>query len=341
MNTIKKTIGLISLSLLFFACKKDKPSSSTSSIPVTPSASKKVYVINEGQFNSNNASISLYDPATGNVTEDYYKAQNGINVGDIAQSMNYINEKFYIVVNNSNKILVCDKQFKKTAEISGFTSPRYILPINNSKAYVSDLYSHSISVVDLNSNAKTSEIELHSSSEQMVMIDNKVFVTTNNYPSTNYIYIIDATSNTLIDSVNVGQNATNIVLDKNNKIWVLGNNLTRINTQTHFVVELSLNVSNTYYSSKLCLNKTKDTLYYLNTNIYRMSINDNTLPTSALINAGSKNFYGLGVNPNDYNIYATDALDYIQKANVYVYSSKGVELKNFKAGISANGFYFE
>lgn len=341
MNTTKTTIGLLSAAVLFFAsCKKDNPSTPVTPKPVTPSVSKKVYVINEGGFNSNNASISLYDPSTGNITEDYYKAQNGSNVGDIAQSMNYINGKFYIVINNSSKILVCDTALKKTAEISGLNKPRYILKINNDKAYVSDGGSK-IGVVNLNDNTKTYEIELGSTSEQMVLTNNKVFVTTFNYPSTEYIYIIDVTNNTKTDSVNVGTNATNIVLDKNNKVWVLGNKLSRINPETN-TVELSLEVSNNpYFSSRLCLNKTKDTLFYLNTNIYKMSINDTALPTSAIVNAGTKNFYGMGINPNDYTIYTTDALDYIQKANVYIYKSNGTELKNFKAGIIANGFYFE
>lgn len=340
MNTTKATIGLLSAAIMFFSCKKDNPSTPETPTPVTPSVSKKVYVVNEGNFNSSNASISLYDPATGNITEDYYKTQNGSGVGDVAQSMNYINSKFYIVVNNSSKVVVCDNQLKKTAEISGLTSPRYILKINDEKAYISDMYSNAISVINLSDNTKTSDIALGSSSETMVLANNKVFVTTYNYPSTKYAYVIDAASNTKADSIDVGLNATNIVIDKNNKIWVLGNKLSRINPETN-AVEASWEVSNTNFSYKLCLNKTKDTLYFLNDNIYRMSISDNALPTSTFIEKGSKSFYGMGVNPNDYTIYATDALDYTQKANVYIFNSNGTELKNFKAGVVANGFYFE
>src|SRR5690606_23344317 len=113
----------------------------------------------------------------------------------------------------------------------------------------------------------------------------------------------------------------------------------RINPETN-AVEASWEVSSTNFLYKLCLNKTKDTLYFLNDNIYRMSISDNALPTSAFIEKGSKSFYGMGVNPNDYTIYTTDALDYTQKANVYIFKSNGTELKNFKAGVVANGFYF-
>jgi hypothetical protein len=93
--------------------------------------------------------------------------------------------------------------------------------------------------------------------------------------------------------------------------------------------------------SELCLNKTKDTLYFLNNGIYKMAISDQNLPASAFVEKGNKNFYGLGVDQNTGKIYAADALDYVQRSNVCVYDSKGNQLTVFKAGINANGFYFE
>lgn len=59
----------------------------------------------------------------------------------------------YIVVNNSGKIEVCNPtNLLRVATITGFTSPRFIVPVSASKAYVSDYISNSISIVNLVNN---------------------------------------------------------------------------------------------------------------------------------------------------------------------------------------------
>lgn len=336
---------LIICLLLFTSCVKDKPQNLIQ--PATQlTTAKKVYIINEGNYGSGNSSISLFDLGNNQVVEDFFKNQNNSSLGDVAQSMNYFNSNFYIVVNNSGKVVVCNHQFKKTGQISGLTSPRYILPITNQKAYVSDLYANAISVVDLSTNTKVSTIPCSGWTEQMTLIYNKAFVTN---LKTNYVYVINTLSNVITDSINVGKGAGSLGLDKNDKLWVLSagdktnsilGKLSRINTNTN-QVELSFSFTSNDSPNNLCFNKTKDTLYFLNTNIYRMSIADVALPQNPIIAAGSKNFYGLGINPNDYTIYVSDALDYIQKSNVYVYDVNGNLKQNFKTGLISNGFYFE
>jgi DNA-binding beta-propeller fold protein YncE len=331
--------------LAFSSCVKDKPGS-----PVQPqvqlTSTKKVYVINEGQFqNGGNGSISLYDPGNNSVIENFYEVQNQSQIGNIAQSLNYINGNFYIVVNNANKIIVCDDALKKTAQINGLTSPRYILPVTNEKAYVSDLYANAISIVDLNLNAQTGKINCWGKTEKMVLLYNKVFVTNTDR---NYVYVINTTNDLIMDSVFVGLGAGSLVIDKNDRVWVLGSGnqagsagrLTKINPLTD-QVESFLNFGSNDSPVNLCLNRTKDTLFFLNNNIYRMAISESALPATAFVENGSKNFYGLGVNPNDHTVYAADALDYSQQSHIYIYGADGVQRKDFKAGIISNGFYFE
>ena len=70
-------------------------------------------------------------------------------------------------------------------------------------------------------------------------------------------------------------------------------------------------------------------------------INSNQLPTSPFINSGNKNFYSIDVNPNTGHVFAIDAMDYVQKSNIYIYDAFGNQKLVFKAGIISNGFYFE
>lgn len=330
--------------LALYSCVKDKPNTPAPT-SVQLSGAKKVYVVNEGNFMNANASVSLYDPGNGAVIDNFYQNQNNSAIGDVAQSLTYFNSNFYLVVNNSNKIIVCDNQFKQKASISGLTSPRYLLPVTYSKAYISDLYSNNLKVVNLNTNVVTTTINCPGWTEEMVLIYNKAFVTNK---KRNYVYVINTLTDAITDSINVGPNAGEIEIDKNDKIWVLsaGNatasvapSLKRIDPITN-VVEKSLDFTLTDSPGNLCINKTKDTLYYLNKGIYNFFINGN-LSATALVTQGSKNFYGLGVNPNDYTIYASDALDYIQKSNIYIFDVNGTQKTFFKAGINANSFYFE
>ncbi len=330
---------------MFSACVKDKPNT-TIAPSVQLSNNKKVYVVNEGVYPTGTAEVSLYDPSNGAVIEKFYNSQNNEAVGDVAQNLISYNHKFYLVVNNSNKIIVCNEQFKKIAQINALNSPRYILPITNSKAYVSDLYANAISIVDLNTNTITGSIPCSGWTEKMVLSYNKAFVTN---MKRNYVYVINTITNIKTDSILVGSNAGSVVIDRNDKIWVLSagtqsagiaGSLKKINPVTNSV-ESDFVFSTGDSPNNLCLNKTKDTLYFLNKGIYKMPINATAIPNAAIIDNGNKNFYGLGINPNDFTIYVSDALDYIQKSNVYIFDANGNQKSFFKAGINANGFYFE
>ena len=342
---MKKTGYIFILAQLFFSCVKDKPQVA-SPMQVQLSGAKKVYVVNEGIYPSGNAEISLYDPGNDAVIENFYNSQNNAAVGDVAQDMIFYNSQFYIVVNNSNKIIVCNEQFKKTGQINGLQSPRYMLPVTNQKAYVSDLYANAISIIDLNTNIKTGSIACNGWTEEMVLIYNKVFATN---IRKQYTYVINTINDQKTDSVFVGINAGSIVIDKQDKIWVLSagdsanavpGRLSKIDPVTN-QVETTFSFAGHQSPQDLCLNKTKDTLYFLNNGICRMAISDVALPVSEFVARGTKNFYGLGINPNDYTIYAADALDYNQRSTIYIYNPNGSQKKTFKAGLNSNGFYFE
>lgn len=334
---------------LITSCVNDKPVEPTTTV-TSINSNNKVYVINEGTFMNvpGNASISLYDATTGTVIEDFYKQQNSTSIlGDVCQSMTKYNNNYYLVVNNSHKIEVASGyDLKKTATITGFNSPRYLLPITFNKAYVSDLFSNSVQIVDLNTNTITGSIPTYSTTEEMVLIYNKAFISS---PSNKYCYVVNTVTDVITDSINVGVGASSIVVDKNSKVWVLsrGNsivsqigNLVRINPVT-LQIELSLSFTSIDSPSQLCINKTRDTLYYLNKGVYQFPIVNVILPASPLVNQGSKIYYGLGINPVDYTIYVSDAIDYVQKSMIEIYFVNGSFKTKFPAGYISNGFVFE
>lgn len=342
-----KLVYTLIIAVLLSSCIKDKPQEPVKTA-VNVSPETQVLVINEGGFHDNNAGVSLYDPPSGAVVDDYYKQQNNnATLGDVCQSMTRYNNYYYLVINNSNKIVVVNaSDFVKTAVISGFNSPRYFLPVTYNKAYVSDIYANSVQVVDLNSNSITGSIPCMAGTEEMALIYNKAFVTNTN---SDYCYVINTITDAISDSINVGRGGSSIVIDKNAKVWLLapGNSssgqngkLLRINPVT-LQVEQSLNFNAGERPNSLRINKTRDTLYYLNNGINRFLISSGSLPAAPMVTEGSKVYYGLGVNPKDYSIYVSDAIDYVQKSRIEVYNPNGSFKTSFTAGIISNGFVFE
>ncbi len=332
-----------SLLSAFTSCKSDKPEI-IDQAPIV-AGSKSVYITNEGNFQFGNASVSYYNPEQNQIVEDVFKANNNQNLGDVCQSIAYFNEKFYLVVNNSHKIEVVNSgTFKSCGTISGLNSPRYFLPVNNQKGYVTDLYDNQISIVDLNSNSVTGHIPCTGWTEELMMISGKVFVTN---PYRDKLYVINTLTDQISDSISIGYASNSLKEDKFGRIWVLcaGNStisggLYCINPSTN-VVEQSLPFSSTSNPCRLRMNATNDTLYWLNNGIYRMSITATVTPTAPFIAQSGVNYYGLGIDPSTNEIYVSDAIDYVQKGMIYRYQSNGTLIHTFRAGISPGDFYFK
>ncbi len=343
---IKKISIIGCLSLVLFSCKKDKPAEEEK-VTVTPNNGFNVFVTNEGAFMAGTATITKLEASTGIITDDIYKASNNnLPLGDVCQSMTELGSNFYLVVNNSQKVVRVDKStFVKNGEITGLTSPRFLLPISNTKAYVSDLYANAISIVNLSNNTKTGSIHINGWTEEMIIADGKVFVC-NEY--TNYVYVINPNTDALLDSIAVGYGSNSIRQDINGKLWVLCSgdgigipgHLARINPITHSI-EQNLTFSNVSQSpSKLTMNGNDDELYFINNNVYKMSISDVNLPNTAIINANGKNFYSLSVEPINSTIYVGDAKDFSQRGYVYRYNTNLTQIDSFKVGVNPGGIYF-
>ena len=308
-----------------------------------------VFILNEGNFQFGNARVSYYNKDDNSVTEDLFQPANNRPLGDVLQSMYIFNSQAYLVVNNSNKIEVVDPvTFISSAVITGLGSPRYFLPVSNNKAYVTDYENaNAISIIDLNSHTVTGTIPLSGWTEELILSGGKVFIT--NLRS-DKIYIVNAITDVLEDSITVSYASNSIVEDKNGKLWALCSGdeqkgfhggLHRINPAT-LAVEQSFLFSNLNDSPwRLRINQDADMLFFLNKGVYRMAISEVNLPASALILPDNRNFHGLGIDPETNIIYVADAIDFIQRGMIYRYNSDGDSLDSFHAGIIPGEFWFD
>jgi len=88
------------------------------------------------------------------------------------------------------------------------------------------------------------------------------------------------------------------------------------------------------------MNASNDTMYYLNESIYKMGIHSTVLPTEPFVKSNTHNFYSVGFNPTNNELYVGDAVDYIQQGTIYSFDQSGTEKANFKTGIIPGEFYF-
>ncbi|MCB9230660.1 MAG: hypothetical protein H6581_03310 [Bacteroidia bacterium] len=314
-----------------------------------------VFFVNEGAFLSGNSSISFYDRKKKTVTQGVFEDTNDRPLGDVFQSMTLYGKTAFLVVNNSQKMEIVNAgSMESIATVTGFASPRYALPIDVDRTYVSDWVNNHVAVVDMASNTITDTILTGSGPEQMVMSGNYVFVANSGgFGVDSTITVIDFKTNQVVHTIAAGYGPTAMLVDENGKVWVLcrgdygdfGNllddkagSLMRINPST-WVVEATFSFGQTEHPTVMVPGVSGSTLYFMNGAVYQMSIGDNALPTQPFIN---RSFYGLGVDPTDGIIYGADAGNFSSAGKVFRYSSLGgLPVDSLEAGIAPNGFAFQ
>jgi hypothetical protein len=354
----KYTIRLLPLLVLIIslnACKKDKENP----VPVINyHGDAGAFVVHEGAYAAGNASISFINRSNGALQNNLYSLENNnVPLGDVAQSMTIFNGKGYIVVNNSQKVeVVTFSDFKNAGTIKGLASPRYMLGIDSSKAYISDWNDNNLKIVNLNTLAISGNIATGTGPEQMVKVNGFVYVANNGgYGLDSTVTVISIATNLPVDTIKVGDKPTALKVDKNNNIWVLCSGdygasfttttddtparLVKISPSSNSVVSSFTIGAQGDHPGRLAINSTNDVLYYENTGIFKFAITDVALPSLPLI-AKTNGFYGLDVDPLTDIIYAADAKDFQQKGQVYRYNSSGVAIDNFQVGVAPSSFSF-
>lgn len=314
-----------------------------------------LFIVNEGNFQYGNASLSFYNPATGEITNETFIKANGFKLGDVAQSMTMHGNTGWIVVNNSHVIFAIDADtFKEKGRIENLTSPRYIHFIDDEKAYVTQIWDNRIFIVNPKEYKITGYITVpgmtmeSGSTEQMVQLGKYVYVNCWSYQ--NCILKIDSERDEIVDRLEVGIQPQSIALDCNGKLWTATDGgydgspygyeapkLVRIDTGTFSVEkEWSFELGNSL--RELQLNGKGDKLYWLDDDVWCMDVNAETPPSEPYIESRGTIYYGLTVGPETGDIYVADAIDYQQPGTIYRFGPDGEKTAEFNVGVNPGAF---
>lgn len=349
-------LSFIAFSLIFVmmagGCKKDDDNE----IPYT-GPDNRVFIINEGPFQTGSGSLSVFYRNTSQVYNDIFAGVNGFKLGNLVQSLSVHENKVYIVVNNAGRIEIAGKDdLVSLGSIEDINLPRYFLGISADKAYVSS-WDNKVYVIDLNTNAVVSEIPTATGPEKMMMVGEEVWVLNQggfSYDST--ITIISSVNDAVIETLVVGHKPSGIAADKDNNIWVMcsGNGwngfagagdsegkLVCIDPLTHTIINTLPFLSTENHPEKLVIDNAGETLFYnypgglFSQNIYEETLQMDTIYESSTM------FYALGYDPYSELIFVSDPLDYVQDGIVYRIDPLTKEMVgSFEAGIIPGEFFF-
>lgn len=312
-----------------------------------------VFIVNEGNFGSGNASISHFDPTATRIDDNIFSMVNGRPLGDVAQSMTLADDHAYIVVNNSTKVEIVNYgTFLSDGVITeGLANPRY-LAVNGDRAFITnwgsfdenfELDQSFIAVVNLEDNSLITKINAADGAEHIFLFEGKIFVS-NSF--TNTVQAFDMETYELLGTTLVGQGPGQITLDANNNLWVisqgsfLGNNgaLTCIRT-SDYSIERQLNFRFNP-ANRLIANQTDNLLYYYSgNNIWQFS------PSSAepVLLTEMTDFvgiYAIGYSTKEQLIYVSDGVGFAGQGSVVRITRDGAALDDFTVGTGPNSFVF-
>lgn len=320
---------------------------------------KGVYILNEGAFGRNNASLSLFNPTTRTVENQvFYKANNNQPLGDVGQSVSEVNGNLYMVMNTSNYVQIMNLSTRAQAgRIEGLNQPRYLHSLSNNTAYISewgtDGRTGTIALVDLNSKTITSRISTEAGPEQMARIGNSVYVAcTGGYGDASKLQIIDVTDNTAKGVIELGTNAPFAVVAKNTDLWVYcagkydyTNNRTsqkarliKINTTDNSIAK-NIELTDAAFSSsdELVLSPDGLTLYYtLNGNLYAM----NTISFIPTLLVKDKNITAVALGSSN-TLYLGSTPSYTAAGKFLRYTTSGTGIDSTTVGIAPGAIYIK
>ena len=201
---------IVVVAALLFSCKPEQPVN-----PNTFTVGSGVLVLNEGNYQFSNASLTYYNPDADTTVNNLFYRVNNAPLGDVAESMALADGKLYIVVNNSNLIykvdantMVCDTT--KPFKLSDFYSPREIQFVAPNKAYVSDLYGTQLWIINPQDMSHSGSIEMGKSTEKMVLVGNELYLS--NWSNTfvtgmekNTVQVVDVNNDVKVAEIRVGK----------------------------------------------------------------------------------------------------------------------------------------
>jgi hypothetical protein len=353
MKHLKLKLAIFALSTLLLSCSDDVETTNTTANTKTYNG---IFVLNEGGFNKSNSSISFLSNDFSELIPNLFNTINPNEImGDVAQSVLISGDKIYVVVNNSNKLIVLNRTtFQQIGTVStGLVNPRF-MAIKNNVLYISCWGNPSsptddyLALINTNDYSAFPKISVAEGPENMIINNNVLFVAhKGGYNFGNIISVINTNTNTFSSFINTGDKPSLLTIF-NNQLHVFCNGKPsysgsetggKFNSYdlTNYAQIQSLSFNTNQHPSNFVVNQ-NNVYYSLNNEIFKKDLTTNTLPSTSLFNPQVTYLYGLNVNNN--NIFVCDAKNFSNAGNLKIFNENGTLIAEKATGIAPNGVYF-
>ncbi len=331
------------------------------------------YLLNEGNMNSNKATLDYYNFRTGRYTRNVFAFANPNvpkEMGDVGNDLGIYGSKLYAVINCSNKIDVMDKNTVKKigqidipncryikfyggyAYVTSYAGPVELSPEYTQRGYVAKIDTATLQVVD--------KCLVGFQPDELDIVNGKIYVANSggymvpNYENT--VSVIDIDTFTEDSRIEIAINLQCCKADSHGMLWLSSRGDYYDNQSRLYVYDtrhqrlaktLDLRVSNMWLDG--------DSLYVIGAQFSYVTMNYET--TYAIINTltmeqVSSKFitdgtdavivmpYGIAVNPITKDIYVTDASSYVDAGRLYCFSSDGIKKWDVRTGDIPAHFVF-
>lgn len=331
------------------------------------------YLLNEGNMNSNKATLDYYNFRTGRYTRNVFAFANPNvpkEMGDVGNDLGIYGSKLYAVINCSNKIDVMDKNTVKKigqidipncryikfyggyAYVTSYAGPVELSPEYTQRGYVAKIDTATLQVVD--------KCLVGFQPDELDIVNGKIYVANSggymvpNYENT--VSVIDIDTFTEDSRIEIAINLQCCKADSRGMLWLSSRGDYYDNQSRLYVYDtrhqrlaktLDLRVSNMWLDG--------DSLYVIGAQFSYVTMNYET--TYAIINTltmeqVSSKFitdgtdavivmpYGIAVNPITKDIYVTDASSYVDAGRLYCFSSDGIKKWYVRTGDIPAHFVF-
>lgn len=324
----------------------------------------RVYILNEGSQNKNNAGIAFYAPKNdAEKIVDIFYEQNGKRLGEIAQSMIEYRDKIYVAVYGSNYLARLNAACVEEASVSFVNDPDLSAGIRYIDAEGGYIYASFYGgvVAKINANTLVVEAKLKTGGANLegVAIEDDNLYVANSYekvldPVTNKnqyvyktdVYVIDLRSFSLKGTLAVSQNPNDLI-EEDDKVFLISWGNYKDKGYSFQMIDPKKNnqVSEIAVATKMAggndivylVNSVTDWSIYLTTNTFFYydiktgRLHEESFLKNAPAELASSSVYMMAVDEESGDIYISTS-SYTANGDIYRFKKDGTFVEKFDCG---------
>ncbi|WP_300700797.1 DUF5074 domain-containing protein [Bacteroides sp.] len=349
---------MLALGASLASCSDDDDNSWDDSGSKVTLPQARVFILNEGSYQANNAGIAFYAPnGDADFISDIFKTQNNAKLGDTGQSMIEYEDEIYVAVYKSNylvKLNAAGVELKRVSFVNDNDLSAGIRYIDAEDGYIYASFWGGV-VAKINASTLTVEAKLTGlgdNLEGVAICKDMLYVANSCTPDYNYhteVKVIDLHTFTLKETLTVATNPYTEMLEEDGKVFLISNDYSSVEGYVLQMIDPANNNKVTKIGNATYMAAKDGVLYLVNSitdwtvkpyktvntyftyNIKTGQISNTSFLKNAPAELASITLHMLEVNDNNGDFYIGTS-EYTTNGTIYRFKKDGTFVEKFDAG---------